>query len=269
MRIRNSVRITGLAMAVVLLLLARQAQATLQLGLNYPSGMQAGNQSGGDYSYGFVFTVGSQPITIGDLGAYDNPGNGLGTFVGTVSVALYQVAMNGNQPASGNRVGDAVSFYTGAPGMTLAPGTDTELLPFNQTLSKHTTYMIVAGGYSGTSPVGQQQLGERNFNRNNANGGSMPSYNTGMGVTWWGYNPQTGSGYDYYLTSWPASGWGNGLPSAGLWGVLSDASPRWTAGNFDIAPVPEVAAFGAASVGLLGLVYIGRCVVLRRGVKLA
>ena len=36
-------------------------------------------------------------------------------------------------------------------------------------------------------------------------------------------------------------------------------APRYGAGNADFAPVPEAAGFALAGVGLLGLVYVGRC----------
>jgi hypothetical protein len=47
--------------------------------------------------------------------------------------------------------------------------------------------------------------------------------------------------------------------------------PDWAGAKFefDFTPVPEASAFGAAGVGLLGLVYIGRFAFLRRKMKLA
>jgi hypothetical protein len=46
-------------------------------------------------------------------------------------------------------------------------------------------------------------------------------------------------------------------------------TPSFAGATFDFTPVPEAAAFGAAAIGLLGLVYIGRYAQLRRTVKLS
>ena len=49
-----------------------------------------------------------------------------------------------------------------------------------------------------------------------------------------------------------------------MWGATTPASAGDT---FEFTPVPEVAAFGVACVGLLGLVYIVRYARLRRKMK--
>lgn len=46
-------------------------------------------------------------------------------------------------------------------------------------------------------------------------------------------------------------------------------TPSFAGATFDFTPVPEAAAFGAAAIGLLGLVYIGRYARLRRTVRVS
>ena len=104
-----------------------------------------------------------------------------------------------------------------------------------------------------------------NPNYPNPTGPNLASANSALGVTYDG---------GYYSLSGSLS-WGSSLP--GLMDRDPDTSTpgyagrvRATArGTFDFTPVPEVAAFGAFGVGLLGLVYIGRYVRLRRTMKLA
>ncbi len=59
-------------------------------------------------------------------------------------------------------------------------------------------------------------------------------------------------------------GAGSPTPSGAMWGATTPASAGDT---FEFTPVPEVAAFGVACVGLLGLVYIVRYARLRRKMK--
>jgi hypothetical protein len=53
----------------------------------------------------------------------------------------------------------------------------------------------------------------------------------------------------------------------GLFGA--PGTPSFAGPTFDFTPVPEATAFGAAAIGLLGLVYIGRYARLRRTATLS
>jgi hypothetical protein len=55
----------------------------------------------------------------------------------------------------------------------------------------------------------------------------------------------------------------------GNYGYWGGSTPSWVGGTFDFTPVPEAATFGAAAVGLFGLVYIVRYVRIRRTPKAA
>jgi hypothetical protein len=54
---------------------------------------------------------------------------------------------------------------------------------------------------------------------------------------------------------------------SGLFGA--PGTPSFAGATFDFTPVPEATAFGAAAIGLLGLVYIGRYARLRRAATLS
>jgi hypothetical protein len=253
MKTWNSVKITG-GVVVAALFVAAQAQAIIAF--NFPQ--LNGNQNyPGTLSLGELFTV-NTPVNINALAAYDDPANGSGVFGGPVQVAIYQVNLSGNNIIGGTLVVNPLTFTTANPG-TLIPGTTTR----EQALSSPVplgagTYMIVANYYAGSAGT------ENDWNRNTYSGSLLPTANTGGGVVGYGAN--------YY--SFGNLTWGASLPT-GSWvydnvnNPANDWHPRYMAGNFDFTPVPEVAAFGVAGVGLLGLVYIGRYARLRRKMKLA
>jgi len=244
----------GAAIAVAMLFVGAQADAATQAALNFPTGMNGNQQTGsGDRSFGYAFTVNS-PITINDLGAFDNPGNGLGTFGGTVSVAIYSVTLNATThlPTAGTLLGNVVNFYTGEAGMTHIG--NAAFLPASGISTLHSgTYMVVANHYGNPGGTGFEQ----NYASNNPNPGTAPSVNSSSAITVAHYN--------YLLGSWPT--WGNSLPTG--WTLGNAAFIEWAGPNFEFAPVPEAAQFALAGVGLLGLVYIGRSVRARRSLKLA
>lgn len=207
-----------------------------------------------DRALGALFTVNS-PIFVTQLGTFDNPANGSGTFGGTISVAIYSVTLSGNNITGGSLVVSPVSFLTGSAG-TLLSGTDTRLKDIADVQLVSGTYMVVANHY-GTA-AGTEMPWNMYYEVTSPiiPGGGPPyaSANTGGGLLGWPNG-------DYYMNS-PAS-WGSSLPAG--WTFVSDAyTPRWTGGNFDFVPVPEAGAFAMAGVGLLGFVYVGRCAWLRR-----
>ena len=233
--------------AVAALLVAAQVQATIAY--NFSSTL-AGNQVDGPFSLGTVFNV-TTPVNINELGAFDNGANGIGG-VG-IDVAIYQITLSGNNISSGSLVVNPVSFSGTAE--SLLAGTSTRVSSIPQVALGAGTYMVVANHYG---PTGS----ERDYNPYfpTTSGPNLASANPAFGVTFAG---------GYFNTSGSLS-WGSTLPAGNGWvydtanysGSPSD--PRYAAGNFDFTPVPEVAHFAMAGVGLLGLVYIGRYARLRR-----
>lgn len=228
------------AVAVIaLLLIATQAQATIV----YTCGTTTGNQpNDGPWMLGEDFTV-NTPGNVTAVGAFDNLGDGL--FVAPVYVAIYD-ATTGLQvpgtamPFSGS-VGTPIGAYRyqalGGGGAYLATG----------------TYCLVAANYGGAGT-------EKDYNAYHAAQASQPnalSFNTVGGAL------TMGNARWNYGTSLPGNLSALSLNGAGL------PHPVFGAGSFDFTPVPEVAVFGTATVGLLGLVFIVRYVGLRRRMKLA
>jgi hypothetical protein len=240
MKTNNSVRmIGGVAVAVATLLVAAQAQATVVWSI--PAGLAGNDLSGNSpntyYEVGNEFTV----VTAGSVtsvGMFDYGHDG---FSANIPVAIFeQVGSSWAQVSgtyhlfssgaqSGTYDGDA-TFYTLPTPVTLNPG----------------VYAIVAGGGGTTA--------DPYWNSTQPNpGSSSPTFNSVGGML--AQNTQAG----YYLTT---SGTDPGLAA---WPSIEGA---WTfpygAATFDFTPVPEVATFGAAAVGLLGLVYAARQVRIRR-----
>jgi hypothetical protein len=261
MKTWDSVKVIG-GVAVATLLMGAQAQATLAL--NYPSALYGNQNTGsGDRAEGFVFTVGSRPISVDALGTFDNPGSSgtlSGTFNNDISVAIYKVTLgSGGAISSGTRVVSPVDFNTASPG-TLLAGTDTRQKPITAvTLTANSTYMIVANHYGNTSTLTSPGTTEINWTRTGTTESAIATYSSGQGITF--------NGNDYFagnVNSWDPTF------TAGEWSALTGTgNPRWTGGNFDFTPVPEVGHFAMAGVGLLGLVYIGRYVRVRRNVQVA
>lgn len=207
-----------------------QAQATLA----YNFTGVTGNQGASDYSLGTVFTVGATPIQVNALGAFDDPGNGAG-LAQPIQVAIYETTF-------GVLTMPVVTIDNSDP---LINNTRLETLSSPVTLTSG-TYMIVANHYGG--------LYEQNWNV--ANGGTAATANTGGGLVSYGQN--------FYNNNANLT-WGTFLPG-GFTLDASGATPAYAAGNFDFTPVPEASHFALAGIGLLGLVYTGRSLWLRRRV---
>jgi hypothetical protein len=236
-------------MAAMMLLLTGSANAVLDIAFNTPT-TTVGNQPSGPNILGEVFTV-NTPIQVTELGAFENSAQG-GGFVAPVQVAIYN--FNSQQLVSGI---DTFSGNTPSTAGTLAPNSSFSFKPVNPVTLGPGTYMVVAAGYSG---VGGPY--EVNYNaRYDGNGSSTRvTFNTGGGAISFGY----ANGNNYFTTT---ANTGMQFPTtvsgAGF------ANPRYAGPSFEFTPVPEVAAFGAAGVGLLGLVYIARYARQRRTTKLA
>jgi hypothetical protein len=108
------------------------------------------------------------------------------------------------------------------------------------------TYMVVANNYgnNGTFPY---------YDNGKAPAGGITA-NTGGGALTFG-----GSFIDFTTFAL-----GGGLPNLPDWGFFDHTIPRIAAGNFAFAVVPEASAFGGAAIALLGLIYVGRSVWLKR-----
>ena len=238
MKTWNLVKIGGVALAAVVL---GTAGADAIIAFDTPNTTVGNQASGGPYNLGEQFTVNS-PVTITSLGAYDSGQNGWGAA--TITVAIYQIVGGvggGNDPI----VGSTAAFNTSNPG-SIASGSSyafQSVTPFNLAAG---SYMIVANGL-GTS--------------------ANPSFNAGFNGNVTTVAVNTGGG----LLSYPGSGnfWSAGAGGLSLPTTL-DAVPiaRYAAGSFEFTPVPEVATFGVAAVGLLGLVYLVRHTRNRRTLKM-
>jgi hypothetical protein len=224
-------------------LFAWQASATMAY--NYPSGL-VGNQPDGPWSLGNVFTV-NTPITVNALGAFE-PVNGFSSQ--GVSVAIYSINLDGTALTGGSLV-TSVADFTGTP-TPLAGSTAVQNI--TPVTLQDGTYMVVANNYGSGMSVDYNQFWQKT-------GASLISANLGSAVTFSsnGYAETTrglGGSIDngwFYDPSGPGINGGYGQPI--------DTTPRYAAGNFEytFTPVPEAAGFTLAGVGLLGLVYVGRC----------
>jgi len=245
----------GAVATTAVLLLAVQAQAIIAY--NFPV-VNANQNYSGALTLGEVFTVNSA-VSINALAAYDDPGNGSGVFGGPVQVAIYQVTLSGNTINGGSLAVSPLTFSTATPGNLISGTTTREQLLGSSVQLGAGTYMIVANNYGGGAGT------ENNWNRNNVgNTPPLPSANTGGGLITWGAN--------YYALG--NVGFGGTISGGATWhydnvnNPANDWHPRYMAGNFDFTPVPEVAAYGVASVAMLGLVFVGHCVGMRRKLKL-
>jgi hypothetical protein len=226
MRTLNSLRILA-GVVVAVLLAASQASATIAY--QNPAG-NYGNQLGGPYVFGLQFTVGSSPLSVTQLGAFDNNQDGWNS---PVSVAIYDFNLH-------SIVGSTATF-SGTSGSNLGTlGSDggSRFLPVTPfTLTAGGSYMVVAANYGGI-------------------GGEL-AYNDHLSgaTTTLAQAPDISVGNNYYdsgsAMTFPTTHYGT-------------PNPAYAAGTFEFTPVPEATAFGAAAVGLLGLVYIGRYARLRR-----
>lgn len=228
MKTWNSVRMIG-AVAIAGLLAAPWVNGTIAFD---NTAVVQNQSSGGPYALGMDFTVNS-PILVDAIGAFHS---GSGDFLSTIPVAIYDVAsqqqVNGtlvtfNGSPSGYSYSTANSVFQNITPVTLLPG----------------TYSIVAAGYgaSGGEPYYWTMASQT----------PTPVFHDGGGL----------------ITMVPQGGrWlaGQGTLTFPTGSTVGYDAPNYAAGTFDFTPVPEVAGFAVAGVGLLGLVYFGRYVGLRR-----
>lgn len=201
-------------------------QANATIAYNTPTSTTA-NQSTGPYSLGMDFTV-NQNITVTRLGVFDAGQNGIS---GSVTVGIYTTG--------GSLVGSSFTFS----------GTTSPLLPssayrFDDVpdfgLMAGSTYRIVVYSMNGSANPGYNSMGSPTLINLDTGGGALT-----FGANY--YNLTPGS----FPTTLDVAGNPTGPPG------------RYGAGSFEFV-VPEASSFALAGVGLLGLVYIGRSLVLRR-----
>ena len=237
MKTNNSVRIIG-AVAGAVLLAASQASAIIAF--DTPNTTVA-NQGGFTYGLdlGMQFTVDNPGgITINQLGAFDAGQDGWGSA--TISVAIY---------SGSSIVGSSAAFNSTTPGTI----SGTSAYAFQTVPSFYLgvgTYMIVASGLGTTD--------NPNYNSNGGVSSDITSY-SGPDVSF-PTGPTSGNYYNVRTVLSPALDFPTTHDEVGGTGPVG----RYGAGSFDFTPVPEVGTFGAAAVGLLGLVYAARHVRIRR-----
>lgn len=204
-----------------------------------------GNQTDAAYSLGTVFSI-NQPILVTGLRVFDNGGNGIG---GTgVRVSIYAIGLSGSTITAGFQQVYA-DFSGTSQSYDAATGTRYQsITPIQFTVG---TFLVVAN-HMGTG-TGASEV---NYNEAVNAGAAEIVANTGGGLISFGNNYYNIDPTFFDPDSWAgASGWAQD-PSA--------YSPNYAAGNFDFTAVPEAHHFAMAGAGLMGLVYFGRCVVLRR-----
>jgi hypothetical protein len=213
-----------------------------------------GNQIGGPYSLGTVFTV-NQAINVTGLRVFDNGMNGIGGING-VEVAIYVLnsftILDPANPATWDSGFSQASHVFQSTDETADAATGTRYATASATLSPG-TYLIVANRMGDTAAGASEQ----NYNYGTAAPGNQYSITT-----------DTGGGLVTYGRSVFSDTEVSGFFFSGLWQLdPSTASPNYAAGNFDFTAVPEAEHFALAGVGLLGLVYFGRCAFLRRAAR--
>ncbi len=215
--------------AAVCSILATPAMAVIAY--QNPTGTYGNVTGTGRYNVGMDFTVGATAINVTSLGAFDNGQNGLAA---DIEVAIYRVS---DQTMMAN------AYFSAGTGDTLIGGSRFQDLLGPVELTSG-TYRIVAGGYGG-STSGLERL----FSEGIANTTTIVTDTAGGAIT-------LGGNY--------ASTWNPLVGIAFPTGAGPATVPGFAAGTFDFTPVPEASQFAMAGVGLLGLVYVGRCFVQRR-----
>jgi hypothetical protein len=251
----NSIKKCGATVAAVLLV-AAQAQAIVAY--NFPATPDSTSASG-TLALGNIFQVNSIPglnqalvtrIGVADYGA---PG-----FSGNVPVAIY--SWSGSQ---WNTVAGTSHVFSGTPG-SLEGGTAFYTLPTAVILNAG-VYAVMAANLGANNPYWDaSQLPHNNINQAATFGGGP--YLT-MGAVFSGV-PDRGLVVLNQSALPPSFGGGIKVDyGSGLFGA--PGTPSFAGATFDFTPVPEATAFGAAAIGLLGLVYIGRYARLRRTATLS
>jgi hypothetical protein len=233
MKTWNAVKVIG-AVAVATVIMAAQARAIVAYDYTGVVGNLQFNQAD---ILGNIFTVNSA-INVTAVGAFTSSGS---FGAATVQVAIYQLT-------SGTwGLTTTVESFSGSGSSD--HGARMQDLSSPVTLTPGGIYAIVAANYDVPGAP---------YWANVQSGPPSPTFNSDGGIISIGDGGSpTTLVYTYTL--------GATLPGTLVTseGPGSLSTPNFGAGTFEFAPVPEAATFGAAGVGLLALVYIGRYARLR------
>ena len=207
-------------------MLATVANATVVYNTTVTSGAVSGSAS----VIGMDFAVNNFGGNVTAMGVFDD---GLNGFQAPVQVAIYR-ASDGSMVA-----GTAVTFAPGSSGSLVG---STAFKNISPVFLSPGTYSVVVANLGTTLDKAYYYNGGVSAATFNNLGGELSL------VSKW----RLASG-----TTLPAM-----LPSPSITGPVG--VPAWGAGSFDFTPVPEAADFAMAGMGLLAVVYVGRCAVLRR-----
>ena len=250
MRMSNSMRMMG-GVAVATLLGAAQAQATIAYSrAEVLLGNQQNSESWRSWMMGNESEVNSA-IKVTTVGAFPSE---IGFTLGaTVPVAVYSLAVT--EPGrTWSQVGGTDKAFSGTKGRQFGSARFQD--PDSAVTLQPGAYAIVAASY-----------GVEGANNLNLSSPSLPPWNLlptfqSESIHVAMVTDKTGLMTPGYSSLGP----GSPTPSEGMWGA---PTPAVASDTFGFTPVPEVAVFGVAGVGLLGLVYIVRYARLRRKMKLA
>jgi len=235
----NTFKKLALGLAVTGLVVA-QASATVA----YNFSAATGNQIGGQFSLGDVFTVNSS-ISVDQLGVIG------GSASASSDVAIYSINLSGNTITSSSQVALKTGITSGSA------SANGDLQSITPVVLAAGTYLIVANN------MGASGVSDYNPVYDTANGPNFPD-STGVNHVTTASSPNiTFSALGFFASSGSLPANVNGFTADTFW---TGGGPRYGAGNFDFAPVPEIGVFGTASAGLLGLIYVGRCGLRKRKV---
>jgi hypothetical protein len=251
MKTRNSVKIYSVVVVAVLLV---AAQARAIVAYDFPATPDRTSVLG-SFELANIFQVGAQDIVVTKVGAADYGAPG---FVGNVPVAIY--SWSGSQ---WNQVSGTYYNFTGTPS-DLEGGARFHTLAAPVTLNAGGVYAIFGANFGTANPYWNASGTHTDINGAATFGGGSAIT---MGAVFGGNTDRgwftTGSGLPPSISGGSYVNYG-----ANLFGG-NPGTPSFAGATFDFTPVPEATAFGAAAVGLLGLVYIGRYARLRRTLKLS
>ncbi len=252
MKTWNSMKVSSVV-AVAVLLVGARAQAIVAY--NFPVTPDRTSASG-SYELANIFQVGSQNISVTRVGAADYGAPG---FVGTVPVAIYSWSVSQSQ---WNQVAGTYHDFTGTPS-NLEGGASFYTLPSAVLLNAGGIYAIFGANFGSANPYWSASGTHTDIN-------GAATFGGGSSITMGAALPGgTYRGWYTAGTSLPGSIAGGTKVNYGSTLFGPPGTPSFAGATFDFTPVPEAAAFGAAAVGLLGLVYIGRYARLRRIVKVS
>ena len=247
MKTWNSMKVSSAVVAAVLLM-AAQAQAIVAY--NFP-GTPDSTVASSSFQVANIFQVGTSPIEVTKVGAADYGAPG---FSGNVPVAIY--SWNGSQ---WNQVAGTYHNFTGTPS-DLEGGARFYTLPTAVTLNAGGVYGIFGANFGSANPFWQAS-------GTHTDPTMAPSFGDGSYITMGAVFP-SGTDRGWYTGGSTLNGSisGGTLVNFGSGLFVPQGTPSFAGATFDFTPVPEAAAFGAAAIGLLGLVYVGRYARLRRTV---